>query len=186
MTQPDFEGPLHEFVANAHGNLTRVQDLFGDHPEVLEERYTPWNETAMEATAHTGSREVARFLLDKGATPTHGALAMLGWADDLRALLAARPELAQTPGAHGISLLYHAALSGDPATLQAAWDAGARDGLDGALHAAVMARSLDALAWLLERGAGVTATNFSGKTPREAASERGWSEGAARLDAHPG
>ncbi len=181
MTAPDFDGPLHEFVANAHGNLTRVQALFEAHPEVLDARYAPWNESAMEAAAHTGSRDVALFLLDKGAAPTHGALAMLGWSDDLRALLAAQPELVGTPGAHGIPLLFHAALSGDPGTLQVAWDAGAREGLDGAVHAAVMARSLDALAWLLEHGAGVTAANFSGRTPLEVATERGWLEGAARL-----
>lgn len=181
MTSPDFESPLHEFVANAHGNLGRVRELLDTQPELLEARYTPWNETALEAAAHTRSRDIVLLLMERGAAPTHVALAMLGRADALAGLLQAQPQLANTPGAHGLSLLFHAALSGDPATLGAAWDAGARGGLDSALHAAVTARSLAALDWLLEHGADTQARNMAGKTPLEAAEARGWNEGAARL-----
>ncbi|WP_052351561.1 ankyrin repeat domain-containing protein [Deinococcus pimensis] len=173
MTPPQFSGPLHELVANAHGNHARVVELLDTHPDLLEARFADWDETPMEAAAHTGSRAIAEELERRGATPTVPALAMLGRAGTLRALLADRPELAQVSGAHGISLLFHAALSGDPETLQTVWDAGARVGLDHALHGAINARSPEALAWLLEQGAGVTATDWQGKTPEQAARERG-------------
>ncbi|MBB6097041.1 ankyrin repeat protein [Deinobacterium chartae] len=179
-----FESPLHELVAHAHGNAARVAELLEAHPELLEERYAAWNETPMEAAAHTGSRDVAELLMARGARPTHGALAMLGRADDLRAALEAQPSLAHTPGAHGISLLYHAALSGDPRVLEVAWGAGAREGLDHAVHASVLAGSADALRWLLARGARLDAPNAQGKTPLAVARARGADELVAVLEAN--
>ncbi|PYE48104.1 hypothetical protein [Deinococcus yavapaiensis] len=176
-----FTNPLHELVANAHGNAARVQELLDAHPELLEARFETWNETAMEAAAHTGSRDIAELLLQRGASPTHGALAMLGRADALRALLSERPDLASTPGAHGISLLFHAALSGDVETLETVWVAGAREGLNDAVHGALHARSVAALNWLLAHGAGVTALDWQGRTALQVAQERGWTELAAAL-----
>lgn len=177
----DFESPSHELVANAHGNLERVRELLDAHPELVDTRYIAWNESPLEAAAHTGGREMAELLLARGATPIHVAWAMLGRAEELRAMLDADPVLAETPGAHGIGLLYHAALSGDTQTLNVAWNAGARGGLDRLLHAAVQARSPDALRWGLAHGAAPDARNMRGLTPLEAAREQGWEQGAAAL-----
>ena len=167
-----FSSPLHELVANAHGNLARVRELLDSHPDLLEARFADWNETPMEAAAHTGSRAIAEELERRGAAPTHCALAMLGRTDELRQTLASDPGLASTPGAHGISLLFHAALSGDPTVLDAAWEMGARDGLDHAVHGTLSVRSDAALRWLLDHGAGLDAKDWQGKTPLEVARER--------------
>lgn len=179
----DFESPTHELVAHAHGDPSRVRELLDAHPELIDVRYAPWNETPLEAAAHTGSADVAHLLLERGATPNHVAWAMLGRTAELRALLAARPELAQTPGAHGISLLFHAALSGQEDTLQAAWDAGAHDGLDRAVLGATYAQSEAALRWVLARGAPTDATNLKGRTALDEAQAAGWAAGAALLAA---
>lgn len=178
----DFESPTHELVANAHGNLERVRELLDAHPELANARYASWNESPLEAAAHTGGQEMAELLLSRGATPIHVAWAMLGRRDELAAMLESDPTLAETPGAHGIGLLYHAALSSNIQTLDAAWNAGARAGLDKTLHAAVQARSPDALRWGLAHGAAPDARNMRGQTPLEAAQERGWDEGAALLN----
>ncbi|WP_112778684.1 ankyrin repeat domain-containing protein [Deinococcus koreensis] len=177
----DFESPTHELVANAHGNLERVRALLDAHPELADTRYAVWNESPLEAAAHTGGREIAELLLVRGAAPNHVAWAMLGRVDELRAMLDADPALAQIPGAHGIGLLYHAALSGDTKTLDAAWNAGARAGLEKTPHAAVQARSLDALRWALAHGAALDTRDMRGQTPLEAARERGWEEGTTLL-----
>ncbi|WP_309570124.1 hypothetical protein, partial [Deinococcus sp.] len=156
--------------------------LLDAHPELVDARYLPWNESPLEAAAHTGGREIAALLLARAATPNHVAWAMLGRTDDLRAMLDATPALAQTPGAHGIGLLFHAALSGDTGTLQVAWDAGAREGLEKAVHAAIRARSVGALSWLLDRGAPVDIPDMRGQTPLEAARAAGWAQGVAALE----
>lgn len=173
----DFESPTHELVASAHGNAARVRELLDAHPELVDARYGPWNESPLEAAAHTGGREIAALLLERGAAPNHVGWAMLGRAADLRILLTGDPTLAHTPGAHGIGLLYHAALSGDVDTLEAAWDAGARDGL----NAAIRSHSVPALEWLLLRGAARDAVNMRGQTPLDAARAAPWDEGVARL-----
>lgn len=173
---PTFTSLLHEFVANAHGNLVRVRELLDAHPELLDARFLDWDETAIEAAAHTGSRDIAELLLARGARPTHGTLAMLGRAEELRNLLAAQQDLVDTPGAHGISLLFHAALSGDAQVLEVVWAAGARDGLNHAVHGALHANSAPVLAWLLAHGAGVTTPDWQGKTPLEVAEDRSRTE----------
>ena len=176
-----FSSPTHELVANAHGNLERVIALLDAHPELLDARFPDWDETPMEAAAHTGSRAIAEELERRGAAPTVPALAMLGRVETLRPLLADAPELAQKPGAHGISLLFHAALSGDPDTLDVVWDAGARDGLNHAVHGALTARSAPALTWLRAHGADNDATDWQGRTALQVAEERGLSDLAALL-----
>ena len=54
------------------------------------------------------NREIALFLLDRGARMDIFAAAMLGHVDVVRALLAARPELRDATGPHGIPLTAHA------------------------------------------------------------------------------
>jgi hypothetical protein len=43
------------------------------------------------------------------------AAAMLGWVEVVRAALAERPELRDTPGPHGIPLIVHARQGGEAA-----------------------------------------------------------------------
>lgn len=178
---PDFSSDIHEFVACAHFDAERVRSLLDARPELLERRFEPWNETAIEAAAHMGRADILRLLIERGAAPTTCALAALGDTEALRARLADDPRRASEAGAHGLPLLFHAALSGREDVLDAVWTAGGRDGLDVALHAAVSARSAEATRWLLARGARPVAANHEGKTPLAVADERGLSDLRALL-----
>jgi hypothetical protein len=72
-------------------------------------------ETALGGAAHTGSRAVALFLLERGARMDIFAAAMLGELDLVRAVLTAHPEHRRALGPHGIPLLAHAQVGGEPA-----------------------------------------------------------------------
>src|SRR5579859_8140754 len=107
------EEQVQAFVLAAHGNFEKVQALYDQDPSLLNEKFTRFDENALEAAGHTGRREIALYLLGKGAPVTVYSAAMLGDLVAVEEFLAADPELARKPGVHGISLLFHAALSGN-------------------------------------------------------------------------
>ncbi|MCI0408509.1 MAG: ankyrin repeat domain-containing protein, partial [Acidobacteria bacterium] len=72
-------------------------------------------ETALGAASHMGNKEIARFLLAKGAPPTIFSAAMLGQLDIVKAMVAANPGVEQFKGPHGIPLIAHAKAGGEPA-----------------------------------------------------------------------
>jgi hypothetical protein len=72
-------------------------------------------ETGLGAAAHMGEREIALFLLERGARLDVFAAAMLGYVDVVRGILTEQPETAESLGPHGIPLLVHAQKGGDPA-----------------------------------------------------------------------
>ena len=65
-------------------------------------------ETALGGASHTGSREIALYLLDNGARLTIFAATMLGKLDIVKACVQAFPAVIDVPGPHGISLISHA------------------------------------------------------------------------------
>jgi hypothetical protein len=109
---------VEAFVRDAHGNLDSVKRLLEQEPALVNAAWD-WGggdwETGLGAAAHMGEREIALFLLERGARLDVFAAAMLGWVDVVRAALAARPELRETPGPHGIPLIVHARQGGEPA-----------------------------------------------------------------------
>ena len=109
---------VESFVSKAHGDLEAVRDLL-DRESALVNAAWDWGggdwETGLGAAAHMGNREIALFLLDQGARLDVFAAAMLGYADVVRAILAERPETAESLGPHGIPLLVHAQKGGDHA-----------------------------------------------------------------------
>src|SRR5689334_13089471 len=111
-TQTLTDEQITEFVIAAHGNFDKVQELLGQNPALLNERWARFDESALDAAGHTGRRAIAEYLLAAGAPPTIFAAAMLGQTEQVRAFLEADPSLARADGVHGISLLYHAAQSG--------------------------------------------------------------------------
>lgn len=110
---------VREFVAKGHSDLARIQELLAQEPALLNASWD-WGggdwESALGAAAHVGQRDIAEFLLAKGAHMTIFVAAMLGKLDLVKTILAEFPEQKNSPGPHGIPLIVHAKMGGDAAT----------------------------------------------------------------------
>jgi hypothetical protein len=100
-----------EMVTVAHGNVKRVRELADSHPALAKAAWD-WGfgdwETALGAASHVGNREIAEYLIEKGAHPTIFSAAMLGHLETVKAFVAAQPGVQRIAGPHSISLLQHA------------------------------------------------------------------------------
>jgi hypothetical protein len=109
---------VRDFVANAHGDLNKVKELLEREPRLVNAAWD-WGggdwETGLGAAAHVGRKEIATFLLDRGARIDLFAAAMLGKLDVVKAIVEAFPGSQNVPGPHGIPLLAHAQAGGDEA-----------------------------------------------------------------------
>jgi hypothetical protein len=109
---------VESFVAKSHGDFEGVQALLAEEPALVNATWD-WGggdfETALGAAAHMGRRDIALFLLERGARIDVFAAAMLGETEIVRAVLAAYPEAREVPGPHGIPLIEHARAGGDDA-----------------------------------------------------------------------
>ena len=103
---------VNEFVARAHGDLDYVRSALAGEPGLLNAAWD-WGggdwETALGAAAHVGRRDIALYLIERGARVDIFAAAMLGWLEVVQAVLAADPAARDAPGPHGIPLIAHAA-----------------------------------------------------------------------------
>ena len=180
---------IDEFVGSAHGDFGRVKELLAEHPALLNARAV-WNESAIEAAAQTGRVEIIEFLLAAGAPLSICASAVLGRTADVQAYLKADPAQANARGAHGIPVLYHAAIRGQAAIAEMLLAAGAEingdEGGNPAIHGAFLFRQPAMVEWLLGRGANVNAKNYEGKTPLKVALEKNQNELADLLRRHGG
>jgi hypothetical protein len=106
---------VHEMVAVAHGDLSRVTELVQQEPTLVNAAWD-WGggdwETALGASAHVGRRDIAEFLLARGARIDLFAAAMLGKLEIVKATLTAFPDALHIPGPHGIPLVVHAEMGG--------------------------------------------------------------------------
>lgn len=109
---------VQEFVAKAHGDLERVRALLEQEPALFNASWD-WGggdwETGLGAAAHMGRRDIALYLLARGARIDLFAAAMLGRLDVVQAILRHDPEARHAPGPHGIPLMAHARQGGDAA-----------------------------------------------------------------------
>lgn len=164
---------VEQFVIAAHGDLGRVQELYALHPGLLNATWQKLDETALQAAGHTGQRPIAEFLLGEGAPLNVYAAAMLGLRERVAAFLEREPALAATPGVHGISLMFHAAMSGDPAVAELALARGG-GALDQALHGAARFGHAAMVEWLLRNGAeDINLPNYEHQTPLQVARKHG-------------
>lgn len=168
------QAEIDTFVLACHGNRAAVEAALAEHPTLINTRSTQ-DETPLGAAAHVGNRGLAEYLLAHGAAPELTASAMLGQADVVLAAVDADPALANARGAHGISILFHAAVGGHE---QLAPDLVARGAqtspeLAGSiLHAAVHTRQVSLASWALGLGADVQAHDYAGQTPLQRAQAR--------------
>ncbi len=165
---------IDEFVGEAHGDFPRVKELLEQYPTLVDAEAT-WGETPLGAAAQIGQREIAEFLLSRGALLDICTAAMLGMTDRVAGMLQADPKLAYATGAHDIPVMYFPALYGHIAIaellLAHGADINAGAGKETALHGAASFGQAAMAEWLLEHGAQVNLLDFDGKTPLRLAVE---------------
>ena len=166
---------IRDFVIAGHGNLPRVREMLMENPDLLNASYQ-WaendSETALQAAAQAGSTTVAEYLLSRGAPLDICTAAMLGRKDAVEEMLAKDPSLIQARGAHGISLMAHAAWSNNVDLASMLFQRGARQGMSHALGNAVMKGNVRMARWIIENGKpDFTWRNYEGKSLLDIASE---------------
>jgi ankyrin repeat protein len=155
---------IRPFVIAAHGNLEAVRTMLAEHPDLLTVAFE-WGPGDFEDGL--------------------GAAAMLGRYDDVKSFLDQDPNLANARGAHGISLMFHAAMSGDLELVKLLKSRGNNEGYSAALHGAISYGYTDVVAWLLDNGAtDVNVPDYRGKTPLQSAEELGQAEVVELLKKH--
>lgn len=109
---------IKEFVVAGHGNLEKVREMIAEMPNLIYCRYD-WGggdfEEAIEGAGHLGNKEIANFLIEKGARVNLFVLTMLGKTNLVKPVLEAYPHLVFAKGPHGFSLLHHAKQGGKDA-----------------------------------------------------------------------
>lgn len=109
---------VKEFVGKAHGDLERVKELLSLDPGLLNAAWD-WGggdfETALNAAGHVGRKDIAEFLLSKGARMDIFCLAMLGELEMVKSLITSYPSLKESKGPHKLGLIHHAQQGGDNA-----------------------------------------------------------------------
>jgi hypothetical protein len=115
-TEPYKMDIVKEFVTVGHGKLDRVKEMLEEYPNLLYCRYDWGNgdfEEAIEGAGHVGNKEVANYLIEKGARPNLFVLTMLGETAIVKAAIEKYPSLLNARGAHGLTLLHHATKGGE-------------------------------------------------------------------------
>jgi hypothetical protein len=113
--EPLADGAVLRFVRAAHADLEATRQHLDSDPRLIKAAWD-WGggdvETALGGASHMGRRDIAIFLLERGAPLDLFAAAMLGELAVVRAALDTRPALARVPGPHGIPLVAHAKAGG--------------------------------------------------------------------------
>lgn len=111
-------------VGASHAKLDKVKELVEKCPPLARAAWD-WGfgdwETALGAASHVGRRDIAAYLISKGARPDIFTFAMLGDLDAVKAFITAQPGIQQVRGPHGITLLQHAKNGGKEAAEVAAY-----------------------------------------------------------------
>ena len=91
---------VYRFVYDAHGDFESVKALLDKEP-ALANACLDWGggdwETGLGAAAHTGSKNIAEYLLQHGARIDLYAAAMLGKLSVVQAILADNPSEKDKP-----------------------------------------------------------------------------------------
>lgn len=168
---------IRPYIIACHGPLEDLRPVLESEPRLLRSCWH-WGggdwESGMDAAGHMGHPDVARFLMDRGATLHAYAAASMGLTDVVRSMVEADPKVVNRPGVHGMSMLLHVSMSGDTELAGYLHQQGATLGIDSALHGAIAFGHEDMVRWILDHGAeDLQVSNFEGKSPLRAAEEKG-------------
>lgn len=109
---------VKDFVSAGHNNLDKVKSMLQEFPTLL---YATWDlgggdfETALEGAGHVGNKDIANFLIDRGARVNLFVLTMLGKTQIVKPYLETFPQYLKARGPHGFTLLHHAQRGGEDA-----------------------------------------------------------------------
>ncbi len=102
---------VKDFVVAGHKNLDTVKEMLVEHPNLIYTSYD-WGkgdyEQAIEGAGHLGKKDIANYLIEKGARANLFVLTMLGKTALVKPVLEAYPKLLFSKGPHGFTLLHHA------------------------------------------------------------------------------
>jgi len=154
----------NQVTGSSHANLEKLRALVeADRRRVFS--VSTDDELAIEASAHTGNREIMRYHLDHGAPFSLPTAASMGDLAMMRFLLDRDPLLVHERGAHDFAPMHYAAIGGGGVEVAALLhERGAAIdqetvGLT-ALHWSVAHDMPDLTAWLIEKGADVAAVSY--------------------------
>jgi hypothetical protein len=109
---------VQEFVRVSHGNFARVKEMLENDHLLLHVSYD-WGggdfESAIEAAGHMGNKEIANYLIGKGARYNIFLACMLGHLDTVKNVISFSPGLLNSKGPHGFTMLHHAIKGGEEA-----------------------------------------------------------------------
>jgi hypothetical protein len=109
---------VQDFVIYAHSDLPMTKKLLEKEPALLNATMD-WGagdwETGLGGASHMGRRDIAGFLLEKGARIDIFCAAMMGLLDAVKAILTLEPKLIDAKGPHGFTLHFHAQVGGKEA-----------------------------------------------------------------------
>jgi uncharacterized protein len=177
---------VREFVIAAHYDFDKVKAMLAENPALLKAQYQ-WGpndfEDGLGAASHVGNRAIAQFFLAQGIPLNICTAAMLGQVEDVSVFLRLDPSLANAHGAHGIPVMFFAAMSGNTIISAMLEGSGAKEGIPFALHGAIAFGHKDMVRWLLDHGAkaDLQVLNYENKTPLTKAIELGYTEIAELL-----
>lgn len=106
---------VKQFVSAGHNNLSEIQRLLAEEPGLL---YASWDlgggdfESALDGAGHVGDKEIAQYLIGKGARASIFVHAMLGRTDLVKRMIELDPAVLHSKGPHGLTLLHHAERGG--------------------------------------------------------------------------
>ena len=107
---------VKEFVGVSHGKFDRMKEMLENDHLLLHVSYD-WGggdyESGIEAAGHVGNKEIANYLLGKGARYNIYLASMLGHLDIVKQVLSANPQLLNSKGPHGFTMLHHAIKGGE-------------------------------------------------------------------------
>src|SRR5689334_13292259 len=176
---------IDEFVLAAHLDFARVQELIEHYPALLT-ACDAQGESALSAAAHMGNQEIVQFLIQHGAPHDIFTATLLGLTDRMASFLREDPGLVNAQGEHRTTLIYYAAMNGDPTVAELLLARGGGEGVERALHAATKFGHWEMAKWLLAHGADTTIRDYRCRTPLEVAVEKDYSDLADLLRRHIG
>ena len=106
---------IDEFVGAAHNSLDETRKIIDAKPLILNcasQLAKGDFETAVGGASHMGRKDIADLLVSRGARLDIFNFTFLGFTDFSKELINKHPELLNSYGPHGFTLLHHANVGG--------------------------------------------------------------------------